>query len=166
MTMILYKKPRPCPRANIPSGVVAKSLCQQVEDNPNRDGHHTYMDMRFTLRLCRRGIEPSGGGLILCWINRDTDMIGPTFTNPVKVYIRRGWGEKRVASVLIRLMHWALHNRTLWEKREMLYKLCNKYIVPDDFTPPDGREDCYGLMEGDDVWFWERYIKANFKPKI
>ena len=158
-----YTKLRPS--ADIPSGAVAQSLCSQLGDNPNLDGHHTYMDMRFTLRLCRRGIEPSGGILLLCWINRDTDFISPDFRNPIKVYIRRGWNEKRVASKVIQLMHWARNNRTLWLKRQELHKLCGQYAVPEGFTPPDGREDSYGLMDDEDVWFWKKYIVKHFKRK-
>ena len=93
-------------------------------------------------------------------------MIDPSYRNPIQVYMKRGWDEKRVAREVLRLMQWALSNRTLWKKRQLLYELCGRHIVPDDFTPADGREDSYGLMEDDDIWFWERYIRKNFKPKL
>jgi len=136
-----------------------------LDDNPNLNGHHTYLDMRFTLRLCRRGTKPSGGVLLLCWINRDTDFISPDFRNPIKAYIRRGWNEKRVASKVIRWMHWARSNRTLWLKRQELHKLCGQYVVPEDFKPPEGREDSYGLMDDEDVWFWDKYIRKHFRKE-
>ena len=139
-------------RINIPSGVIAGKLGNGYA--MVKWGHQS-----FTLRRCYRNGEPSGGAVLTMRVDRDASVTG---SKTRAVRIRKGWNEKKLAYAVFRLMKWVEENEQLWVARQILYDTVEKHEVPEDFTPPEGREDGYSDMSMEDIHFWHRFIPANF----
>ena len=152
-------------RVSIPSGVIAAKLMKKLKLPHARysyaqlDSPDQYGDLRFSLRLCTRGGEPSGGAVLRTEVLRDRSVTGAK-TSVIR--LRAGWSEKTVSRAVYRKLQWACSQRELWIARLVLHKLAEKHEVPEDFTPPEGREDGYSDMSMEDIHFWHRFIPANF----